>query len=77
MRYRILISDDEVDIVVLAGMGSSTINNIINKSLVAENHPAEFIVFKQKSKNPYLSIINRSNAKDILYIINKDMFYKY
>ena len=56
---------------------SSSINNIINKSSVAENNPAEFIVFKQKSKNPYLSIINRSNAKDILYIINKDMFYKY
>lgn len=56
---------------------SNFINDKINKSLVAENHPAEFIVFKQKSKNPYLSIINRSNAKGILYIINKDMIYKY
>lgn len=56
---------------------SSPINNQINKSSIAENNPAEFIVFKQKSRNPYLNIINRCNAKGILYIINKNMFYKY
>lgn len=56
---------------------SSSLNDKINKSFVAENSPAEFIVFKQKSNNPYLSIINRSNTKGILYIINKNTIHKY
>lgn len=54
----------------------STVNNKIKKSVIAENNLAEFAVFKQKSKDPYLNIINRSNAKDILYIINKDIIHK-
>lgn len=54
----------------------SYINRHIKKSLISENNPAEFIVVKQMSKNPYLSIINRTCSKDILYIINKNITHK-
>ncbi len=55
----------------------SLINNQINKSVVAENNLAQFVVFKQKSRNFYLNIINRSNSKDILYIVNKNIIHSY
>lgn len=47
------------------------INNIIQKSMIAESHFAEFAVFKSYSKNPYLNIINRCETKNILCMINK------
>ncbi|MDO5848947.1 MAG: amidohydrolase family protein [Methanobrevibacter sp.] len=55
----------------------SSINQHIKKAVIREDSFAEFIVFKQKSKNPYLNIINRSNSKDILYIIHKNIIHKY
>ncbi len=47
------------------------INETIQKSVINEGNFAEFIVFKSFSKNPYLNICNRSETKNILYIINK------
>ena len=47
------------------------INGIIEKSMILEGHPAEFIVVKSFSKNPYLNICNRVETKNILYTINK------
>ena len=47
------------------------INGIIEKSMIIEGHPAEFIVVKSFSKNPYLNICNRVETKNILYTINK------
>ena len=46
---------------------SSDINEIIKKPLIAENNPAQFFMVKQFSKNPYLSIINRTETKHITY----------
>lgn len=45
---------------------SSDINEIIKKPLIAENNPAQFFMVKQFSKNPYLSIINRTETKHII-----------
>ena len=49
---------------------SSDINEIIKKPLIAENNPAQFFMVKQFSKNLYLSIINRTETKDIIYTFN-------
>ena len=42
-----------------------------SKSFVEIGQDAEFNIIKHFSKNPYLSIINRSQTKNILYTINK------
>ncbi|MBE6504902.1 MAG: amidohydrolase family protein [Methanobrevibacter sp.] len=42
-----------------------------DKSYIEIGQVAEFNVIKHFSKNPYLSIINRSQTKNILYTINK------
>ena len=47
------------------------INETIQKSMIMEGNFAEFNVFNSFSKSPYLNIINRSESKNILYIINK------
>ncbi len=47
------------------------INDIIQKSIIDVDCPAEFIVLKSFSKNPYLNAINRCESKNILYAINK------
>ena len=49
------------------------INETIQKSMIMEGNFAEFNVFNSFSKNPYLNIINRSESKNILYIINKKL----
>ncbi len=55
----------------------NSMNKQIQKPLINEGESADFIIVRQKSKNPYLSIINRTNSKDILYTINKDSIHKY
>ncbi len=50
---------------------SNKINELVQKSVINEGNIAEFIVLKSFSKNPYLNICNRSETKNILYIINK------
>lgn len=42
-----------------------------HRGFIEISHPAQFIVLNKFSKNPYLSIINRCEAKDILYMINR------
>ena len=44
---------------------------ISSKSYIDILQPAQFIVIRQLSKNPYLSIINRSQTKNILYTFDK------
>ena len=44
-----------------------------DKSYIEIGQVAEFNVIKHFSKNPYLSIINRSQTKNILYTINKNI----
>lgn len=46
------------------------LNEYINKPVIDVNERAEFFTIKQFSKNPYLSIINRSETKDIKNNIN-------
>ena len=43
-----------------------------SKSFIDISQPAQFIVLNNFSKNPYLSIINRCETKNILYTINRD-----
>lgn len=50
---------------------SNKSNELVQKSVINEGNIAEFIVLKSFSKNPYLNICNRSETKNILYIINK------
>ncbi|MBE6489837.1 MAG: chlorohydrolase [Methanobrevibacter sp.] len=50
---------------------SHKINEIVQKSVIDEGNFAEFAIFKSFSKNPYINICNRSETKNILYIINK------
>lgn len=49
---------------------SSGINEVIKKPVIAENNPAQFFMVEQFSKNPYLSIINRTETKHIIYPFN-------
>ena len=44
-----------------------------DKSCIGIGRVAQFNVIKHFSKNPYLSIINRSQTKNILYTINKNI----
>lgn len=44
----------------------------INKSVIGIGQTSQLIISKQLSKNPYLSLINRCETKNILNIINKD-----
>lgn len=49
---------------------SFDINGVIEKPVIAENNLAQFFMAKQFSKNPYLSIINRTETKHIIYPFN-------
>ena len=51
-------------------VSSSDINEVIKKPLIDENNQAQFFMVKQFSKNPYLSIINRTETKHIKYPFN-------
>ena len=44
-----------------------------DKSCIEVGQASQFNVIKHFSKNPYLSIINRSQTKNILYTINKNI----
>jgi cytosine/adenosine deaminase-related metal-dependent hydrolase len=44
----------------------------VNKSIIEENSYCELMIVKRISKNPYLSLINRTEIVDISYVINKD-----
>ena len=44
-----------------------------DKSCIEVGQDSQFNVIKHFSKNPYLSIINRSQTKNILYTINKNI----
>ncbi|RBQ24215.1 5'-deoxyadenosine deaminase [Candidatus Methanobinarius endosymbioticus] len=67
-------------------MGTTNINTdynqnncskLINKSIIEENSYAELFVSRKISKNPYLSLINRSEKKDMMCLINKDKLIYY
>jgi cytosine/adenosine deaminase-related metal-dependent hydrolase len=47
------------------------INDVVEKSVIEKGNFAEFMVLKSFSKNPFLNICNRTETKNILYIINK------
>lgn len=51
---------------------TNSIKHNFHKSFIEIGQNAEINVFKHFSKNPYLSIINRSETKNILYTINID-----
>jgi len=55
----------------------SDIKTKINKSIIQEENSAELFIAKKISKNPYLSLINRSETKDIMCLINKDKLIYY
>lgn len=44
----------------------------IKKSVIEENSYSELMILKKISKNPYLSLINRTEINDIFYVLNKD-----
>lgn len=65
-------------------MATTNVNNpknlirtTINKSNIQEENFAELFISKKISKNPYLSLINRSETKDIICLMNKDKLIYY
>ena len=48
----------------------NSINSKIKKHVIDQNNSPYLLIIRQKSKNPYLSIINRSETKHIKNIIN-------
>ena len=69
--YKSYINPKQLLQMATTNVCSSDVNNIIQKSFINEGNPAEFVIFKSFSKNPYLNICNRCETKNILYIINK------
>ena len=47
---------------------SGSLSSKINKSRINEGQKAEFMIINQKSSNPYLSLINRTESNDIIKI---------
>lgn len=56
---------------------NSRLYNLIGKTIIEEGSSPQLIITKQISKNPYLSIINRTETQNILYVINKDIVVDY
>ena len=48
---------------------ADSLSGKINKSYIAEGQKAELMIVNQKSNNPYLSLINRTEVNDIVDII--------
>ena len=46
----------------------NSLSSKINKSYIGEGRNAEFMIINQKSNNPYLSLINRTEVNDIVDI---------
>jgi hypothetical protein len=68
------------DILKMATTNVKFKNNIktkINKSIIQENNFAELFITKKISKNPYLSLINRFETKNLKCLINKDKLIYY
>ena len=47
---------------------TDSLSEKIKKSYIEEGHNAEFMIINQKSNNPYLSLINRTEVNDIVKI---------
>ena len=47
---------------------ADSLSEKINKSYIGEGQDAEFMIINQKSDNPYLSLINRTEVNDIVKI---------
>ena len=47
---------------------ADSLSSKINKSYIGEGQNAEFMIINQKSNNPYLSLINRTEVNDIVKI---------
>lgn len=56
---------------------NNDIGTKIDKSIIQEKNSAELFIAKKISKNPYLSLINRSETKDIICLMNKDKLIYY
>ena len=71
--YKSCIDPKELVKMATTNVCGFEINNVVEKSMILEDHPAEFIVSKSFSNNPYLNICNRAETKNILYTINKKL----
>lgn len=56
---------------------NKTLYDTIGKSVIGTGNDAQLMITKQISKNPYLSIINRCETQNILYVMNKDKIIDY
>ena len=71
--YKSCIDPKELVKMATTNVCGFEINDVVEKSMILEDHPAEFIVSKSFSNNPYLNICNRAETKNILYTINKKL----
>lgn len=55
----------------------TNISEKINKSIIQEENNAELFLSRKLSENPYLSLINRTEIKDIICLLNKDKLIYY
>lgn len=76
LKYGISISPKDILKMATTNVCYSNINQKINKYEISEGSYVQLAIIKQKSKNPYLSLINRSGAKDIINVINIDNIHK-
>lgn len=69
--YNKYIDPKEVLKLATSNICYSSINRNINKSIIEKDNFANLLIIKQISKNPYLSIINRCETKNIIYTMTK------
>ncbi|MBZ9570002.1 amidohydrolase family protein [Methanobrevibacter sp. TMH8] len=58
-------------------MAKNDFKTKINKLTIEKDNFAQLFIVKKLSKNPYLSLINRSETKDIICVMNKDKLVCY
>ena len=70
LKYEKSISPVDLLKMATTNICYNPINVKIDKQEISQNNSPHLLIIKQKSKNPYLSIINRSETKHIKNIIN-------
>ena len=51
--------------------------DVVGKTVIEEGSSPQLTILRKLSKNPYLSIINRTETKNILYVMNKNTLVDY
>jgi hypothetical protein len=69
VKNNLLIIDSTTKFVNFSSIADANLSEKINKPYIGEGQKAEIMIINQKSNNPYLSLINRTEVNDIVKII--------